>query len=88
LLRITSPDLAAAEHTAQEIAAHLGTHLDEAWALLGPVPAPILRVARRYRWQVLLKGAIAATIPDLTDLAQQCPAHVSLTIDVDPLNLM
>jgi len=88
LLRITSPDRAAAEHTAQEIAAHLGTCLDEAWSLLGPVPAPILRVARRYRWQVLLKGAIAAPVPDLTDLAKQCPAHVSLTIDVDPLNLM
>jgi primosomal protein N' (replication factor Y) len=62
--------------------------MDDAWSLLGPVPAPILRVARRYRWQVLLKGAIAAPLPDLTTLSKQCPAQVSLTIDVDPLNLM
>nr|WP_309224597.1 primosomal protein N' [Halomicronema sp. CCY15110] len=88
LLRITSPDRAAAEQTAQEMAAQLASRLENAWSLLGPVPAPILRVARRYRWQVLLKGAIAAPIPDLTDLSKQCPAHVSLTIDVDPLNLM
>lgn len=88
LLRVTSPDRSAAEQTAQELAMQLSSRLDEEWALLGPVPAPILRVARRYRWQVLLKGAIAAALPDLTDLPKQCPAQVSLTIDVDPLNLM
>lgn len=88
LLRITSPDRAAAEQTAQDIAVQLSTRLEDAWSLLGPVPAPILRVARRYRWQVLLKGESTAPLPDLTDLSKQCPAYVSLTIDVDPLNLM
>ena len=88
LLRVTSPDRQAAEHTAQDIAAQLSSRLSAAWSLLGPAPAPILRVARRYRWQILLKGAIAAPAPDLTDLSKQCPAQVSLTIDVDPLNLM
>lgn len=88
LLRITSPDHHAAEQTAQALAMQLSSRLTEDWSLLGPVPAPILRVARRYRWQVLLKGAIGAPLPDLTDLSQQCPAQVSLTIDVDPLNLM
>jgi len=87
LLRITSPDRTAAEQTAHAIATSLEPHLSDAWAILGPAPAPILRVARRYRWQVLLKGAIAAAPPDLTFLPQQCPAQVSLTIDVDPLNL-
>ncbi|MGD1862285.1 MAG: primosomal protein N' [Leptolyngbyaceae cyanobacterium] len=88
LLRITSPDRQAAEQTAQTLAAELAHRLPELWSLLGPAPAPILRVARRYRWQILLKGTIAAPAPDLTDLAKQCPAQVSLTIDVDPLNLM
>ena len=88
LLRITSPDRQAAEHTVQELAVQLSSRLSEDWTILGPVPAPILRIARRYRWQVLLKGAIALPLPDLTDLSNQCPAPVSLTIDVDPLNLM
>ncbi|HEY9890156.1 MAG TPA: primosomal protein N', partial [Candidatus Obscuribacterales bacterium] len=88
LLRITSPDGALAAQTAQAIATHTAPLLSADWALLGPAPAPILRVARRYRWQILLKGAIASPLPDLSPLAKHCPTLVSLTIDVDPLNLM
>jgi primosomal protein N' (replication factor Y) len=88
LLRITSPNPQAAEQTASEVAEQLSSQLTDDWSLLGPAPAPILRVARRYRWHVLLKGAIAAPLPDLTDLSKMCPTYVSLTIDVDPLNLM
>ncbi|MBE7381232.1 MAG: primosomal protein N' [Leptolyngbya sp. SIO1E4] len=88
LLRITSPNLQAVEQTAQEVAANLTPHLSQHWSILGPAPAPILRVARRYRWQLLLKGAIAAPLPDLTACAKQCLPQVNLTIDIDPLNLM
>ena len=88
LLRMTSPNPQAVEQTAQDLAIQLGSQLSEDWSLLGPAPAPILRVARRYRWQILLKGAIAAPLPDLTTLSKQCQSQVSLTIDVDPLNLM
>jgi primosomal protein N' (replication factor Y) len=88
LLRITSPDRAAAEQTAQELAHLVQSALPADWSILGPAPAPILRVARRYRWQILLKGALTAPLPDLTHLSQRCPSQVSLTIDVDPLNLM
>lgn len=88
LLRITSPNPQAAEQTASEVAEQITSQLTDEWSLLGPAPAPILRVARRYRWHVLLKGAIAAPLPDLTHLSKLCPNYVSLTIDVDPLNLM
>lgn len=88
LLRITSPDSQAAEHTAQALATTIAPDLPPGWALLGPVPAPIVRVARRYRWQVLLKGEITAPCPDLTPFTKGHPAHVHLTIDVDPLNMM
>jgi primosomal protein N' (replication factor Y) len=56
---------------------------------LGPAPAVILRVARRYHWQILLKLPlhIAVTLPDSTALRALCASNVSLTIDVDPLNL-
>ncbi|MDB9527647.1 primosomal protein N' [Oscillatoria sp. CS-180] len=88
LLRVTSPNPQLAEETAHDIAAHVAPRLSDDWSLLGPAPAPVLRVARRYRWHVLLRGVISAPIPDLTDLPKQCPNQVSLTIDVDPLNLM
>lgn len=57
--------------------------------LLGPAPAPIVRVAKRYRWQILLKcdRARELKLPDIDELRQQCPAAVSLTVDVDPMNL-
>jgi primosomal protein N' (replication factor Y) (superfamily II helicase) len=57
--------------------------------LLGPAPAPIARVADRYRWQILLKfgPGVTKVLPDLEALRGLCPASVSLAIDVDPLNL-
>ena len=88
LLRVTSPYREAAEQTAQDLVAQLTPSLAAEWTVLGPVPAPILRIAQRYRWQILLKGEIAAPLPDLTYLHRACPKAVSLTIDVDPLNMM
>ena len=87
LLRITSPQPHLVEQAARQLAAQVAA-IAPTWALLGPAPAPILRVARRYRWQILLKGAIADPLPDLSQLSKLCPAQVSLTVDVDPLNLM
>ncbi|NER00407.1 MAG: primosomal protein N', partial [Cyanothece sp. SIO2G6] len=63
------------------------------YELLGPAPAAILRVARRFRWQILLKCPLGmteaiATHLRLTDLHRDCPVGVSLTIDIDPLNLL
>ncbi len=55
--------------------------------ILGPVPAPIFRVASRYRWHILIKLSLRSQLPELMDLQQQVPKGVSLSIDVDPLNL-
>ncbi|MEM0982157.1 MAG: primosomal protein N', partial [Cyanobacteria bacterium P01_H01_bin.58] len=88
LLKITSPDQHTVEQTAHAIANQLTQTLPASWSLLGPAPAPILRVARRYRWQILLRGDNTTPPPDLTMLVKQCPSQVSLTIDIDPLNLM
>jgi primosomal protein N' (replication factor Y) len=87
LLRITSPNPDLVARTAQDFAATLAPQLSADWQILGPAPAPIPRVARRYRWHLMLKGAIAAPMPDLTALAPQCPPSVSLTVDIDPLHL-
>lgn len=57
--------------------------------LLGPAPAPIMRVSDHYRWQILLKFApgIPVDLPPLEHLRSHCPQGVSLSIDVDPLHL-
>jgi primosomal protein N' (replication factor Y) len=88
LLRLSSLDPIQVENTAQIIATALSDN--EELEILGPAPAGILRVANRYRWQILIKFA-ADELPQLPDWEQVrslCPQSVSLTIDVDPLNIM
>ena len=92
LLRLSSTDPAQVQETAEMLAATL-TQKDEdsaGYEILGPAPATILRVANRYRWQIMLKFAPDSLphLPDFTELRLLCPSSVSLTIDVDPLNLM
>ena len=88
LLRLSSPDDVQVENTATAIAQKLEqqSEID----ILGPAPANILRVANRYRWQILLKFAPEdlPQLPDWEEIRQMCPDSVSLTIDIDPLNIM
>ncbi len=77
----------AAEQVAEVLRQHFSTHKN--YELLGPTAAAIPRVARRYRWQILLKTwSTQLTLPDPSDLRSHCPNGVSLTIDVDPLHLL
>ena len=93
LLRLSSPDPVAVENTATKLA-NLLTAIAESqpgapWTVLGPAPAQVMRVARRFRWQVLLKLDRDAPRPAvLRSLGKHCPSSVKLTIDVDPLNLL
>ncbi|MCC5606744.1 primosomal protein N' [Nostoc sp. CHAB 5834] len=88
LLRLSSLDPIQVQNTAQIIATTLST--EEEIEILGPAPASILRVANRYRWQILIKFAPNALpqLPDWEEVRSLCPSSVSLTIDVDPLNIM
>ena len=90
LLKLSSVEAAQVEHTAQVVAAELGNNAASGYEILGPAPANILRVANRYRWQIMLKIAagLQPQLPDWHDVRSLCPPSVSLTIDVDPLNLM
>jgi primosomal protein N' (replication factor Y) len=60
---------------------------------LGPAPSPLDKIADNYRWQVLLKGSdsdhlhavcVAVRAEHNTLVKSGC----SLTIDVDPENMM
>ncbi|MEH2030959.1 MAG: primosomal protein N' [Nostoc sp.] len=88
LLRLSSLDPIQVQNTAQIIATALST--EEEFEILGPAPASILRVANRYRWQILIKFDPDALpkLPDWEEVRSLCPSSVSLTIDVDPINIM
>ncbi|MEB3179584.1 MAG: primosomal protein N' [Nostocaceae cyanobacterium] len=87
LLRLSSIDAIEVANTAQIV----GTRLQagEGYEVLGPAPASILRVANRYRWQILLKlpADNLPQLPDWSEVRSLCPVGVSLTIDVDPMSM-
>ncbi|MEM8503875.1 MAG: primosomal protein N' [Cyanobacteria bacterium P01_D01_bin.1] len=88
LLRLSGLDSQTVENAAARLAkklAALKQDTSASYELLGPVPAPVYRVARRYRWHLLLKLSPDEPLPSLTRLRP--PTGISLTIDVDPLNL-
>jgi primosomal protein N' (replication factor Y) (superfamily II helicase) len=89
LLKFSGLSPGIVQTTAVQIAAALQPLQEQGVERLGPAAAPIERVARRYRWQILLKvpatGAIAASF--LANLRDLCPSSVSFAIDIDPLNI-
>ncbi|MEL7510811.1 MAG: primosomal protein N' [Cyanobacteria bacterium J06554_3] len=87
LLRLSGLEEGSTERAAVRLAHKLDTDPQYRgnYDILGPVPAPIYRVARRYRWHILLKLSAGAIAPNLARL--RSPKGIRLTIDVDPLNL-
>ncbi len=89
LFRLSSIDEEEVERVAEAVADKL-VETESGYELLGPSPASIMRVASRYRWQILLKFPpnVPVVLPDLEELRKVCPKHVHLSIDVNPLNMM
>ena len=61
--------------------------------ILGPAPAPLVRIKDRTRWQLLLKGNQPKSLHNLCYLLQEkykglCSGNVRLAIDVDPESMM
>jgi primosomal protein N' (replication factor Y) len=78
-------------------AAHV-QHEVESWKkefpdliIAGPAAAPLARAETKYRYHVMLRtrrmSALSAKLADL-NASLQLPDEVSLTIDIDPVNLM
>lgn len=64
-------------------------------AVLGPAPAPIMRIRERYRWRLLLKTRSVTTLikgiePLLTDLEGMCrnQKDLRMVVDVDPIDFL
>jgi primosomal protein N' (replication factor Y) (superfamily II helicase) len=88
LLRLSSIDAIQVANAVEIIAAFLRN--GSGYEILGPAPASIMRVANRYRWQIMVKFAPDALpqLPNWDEIREICPDSVSLTIDVDPLNII
>ena len=89
LLKLSSTDEREVERAAMTLCDRLIEIVSAEYEILGPAPASIMRVARRYRWQILLKfpASARADLPDLNQLRSHIPQSVSMTIDVDPINM-
>ncbi|QHV00373.1 primosomal protein N' [Synechocystis sp. CACIAM 05] len=88
LLRCLGTNAKEVEKTIQAIAVLCEQLLPKTVEILGPAPASILRIAQRYRWQLLVKypSSVKAILP-LERIKQICPSSVYLDIDVDPLSI-
>lgn len=92
---------AADERNVRECADKVGGFLRRAIArqgaadveVLGPAPAPLVRIKDRTRWQLLLKGGNPKLLHTLCYLLlekykEMCSGRVDLSIDVDPESMM
>jgi primosomal protein N' (replication factor Y) len=82
-------DNAEVQPTAEAIAASLASSIGTDAEILGPAPATILRIARRDRWQILLKFPleVGGAIAHLKSLRSLCSQSVSMSLDVDPVTM-
>jgi primosomal protein N' (replication factor Y) len=89
LFRLSSLNPVTVQKAADRVASLLHPLQEIGADILGPAPATILRVARRYRWHILLKLPLQQNfaMPSLEELQSVCPKGVSLTLDIDPLNI-
>ncbi len=89
LFRFSGVHAVSVQKAAERIAEAL-LQTQKTYEVLGPAPATILRIAQRYRWQILIKFPpnCCAELPDIETMRSLIPSTVSFTIDVDPMNLM
>ncbi|MCI5164678.1 MAG: primosomal protein N' [Candidatus Electrothrix sp. GM3_4] len=79
--------------TARQTSDFLRNLREETVDIIGPVPAPLSMIKKRFRWQLLLKSREPARLHRLCDLViaekkQGCRGGVRISIDVDPENMM
>jgi primosomal protein N' (replication factor Y) len=96
-LRVDGPKADVVEVKAKALAQSLREQLArkakwrEHIEVLGPAPAPILKLRNRYRWQLLLKGKHSAALLELAGQARGLLPRSRasrLYIDVDPYSML
>lgn len=61
--------------------------------ILGPSPAPLVKLKDRTRWQLLLKSRYPSLLHELcevllTEKNRLCPQAVTMSLDIDPENML
>jgi primosomal protein N' (replication factor Y) len=83
-------DEAATREAIERLAAELRKDRRPPFALLGPAPAPLKRLRRNYRWQLLVKARRIGPALERLDAAlrTRSAGPVRFNVDVDPVHLL
>ena len=100
LLKISGKDRRQTETVAQEIGTHCqalkkrSKPFSGTIDILGPIASPVSKIAKRYRWQILLKGLNVKTLHRFVhqsvfeNRSFMNNRQVKIVVDVDPLYMM
>ena len=92
-IMVSDRDAVRASNTAREVGEFLDSLRSNAIRILGPAPAPLERIKRLHRHQLLIKSSSRSTLHHLLDRLRQ---HIEerkigatrVIIDVDPVSLL
>ncbi|MBI4365267.1 MAG: primosomal protein N' [Deltaproteobacteria bacterium] len=94
-IRISGNKEESVETYAQALAVNLRTYAPthSRTAVLGPAPAPLKKLAGKYRWQLLVKAGSARALAPIaqaaiTHAADHAPRGIHVACDVDPVSLL
>jgi primosomal protein N' (replication factor Y) len=87
---VSGTDADAARRAAEQLA--LAARRSDAPEVLGPVPAPLARLRRRHRFQLLVKGPDAAAVREtarrVLAAAARLPRELRVGVDLDPFDML
>jgi len=95
---ITSESMREVNQISRSIVSRLKFHSNDYYTVFGPAPAPIVRLNKKYRWQILLKVDIkkdrtGKKVRRLLKTVLEQPVFgkrgsQSISVDVDPIDMM
>ena len=92
-IMISDRDAGRAARIAREIGEYLDSLRSQGIRILGPAPAPLERIKRAHRFQLLIKSSSRATLHDMLERLQTYIEEKKITstkviLDVDPVSLL
>jgi primosomal protein N' (replication factor Y) len=92
-IMVTDRDPSRAAQMARDVGAFLDTVRSEAVRILGPAPAPLERIKRVHRHQLLIKSSSRTTLHSMLERLQRYIEDkkigaTKVIIDVDPISLL
>jgi primosomal protein N' (replication factor Y) len=89
-LIVSGNEEARVGNVAEKLSIELGVDARDV-EILGPAPCLLPRLRNKHRWQILIKGRqrkpVRHLLGQVARLRPQLPAGVSLTVDVDPVDM-